>query len=98
MNNFIQQTDKALKKKKKRWTSKGRQVEDKYLADLEKIFKDKVIKRDELIEYLHLIQDNFGVLYDKHLVALAEITKLPSFTKISIELLSNKISNDDTLG
>ena len=77
MNKFIQQTDKALKKKKKRWTSKGRQVEDKYLVDLEKIFKDKVIKRDELIEYLHLIQDNFGVLYDKHLVALAEITKLP---------------------
>ena len=35
------------------------------------------IKRDELIEYLHLLQDNYGVLFDKHLVALSEITKLP---------------------
>jgi len=34
-------------------------------------------KRDELIEYLHLLQDNFGVLYDKHLVALSTITNLP---------------------
>ena len=77
MNNFIQQTDKALKKKKKRWTTKGRQVEEKYLAEVEKLFESISIKRDELIEYLHKLQDNFGVLYDKHLVALAIITNLP---------------------
>ena len=77
MNNFIQQTDKALKKKKKRWTTKGRQVEEKYLAEVEKLFESISIKRDELIEYLHKLQDNFGVLYDKHLVALATIMNLP---------------------
>ena len=77
MNNFIQQTDKALKKKKKRWTTKGRQVEEKYLAEVEKLFENISIKRDELIEYLHKLQDKFGVLYDKHLVALATITNLP---------------------
>ena len=77
MNNFIQQTDKALKKKKKRWTTKGRQVEEKYLAEVQQLFKNVIIKRDELIEYLHKLQDNFGVLYDKHLVALASITNLP---------------------
>ena len=40
MNNFIQQTDKALKKKKKRWTTKGRQVEDKYLNEVQDLLKD----------------------------------------------------------
>ena len=77
MNKFIPQTDIALKKKKKRWTTKGRQVEDKYLEEIKKLFSNITIKRDELIEYLHLLQDNFGALYDKHLVALSIITNLP---------------------
>jgi len=77
MNKFVYQTDQALKKKKKRWTTKGREVEDKYLFEIQDLFKDITFKRDELIEYLHLIQDNFGVLYDKHLVALSSITNLP---------------------
>ena len=77
MNKFISQTNKALKKKKKRWTAKGRQVEDNYLEEVKKIFENISFKRDELIEYLHLLQDNFGVLYDKHLVALSEIFNLP---------------------
>ena len=77
MNKFIPQTDIALKKKKKRWTTKGRQVEDKYLEEIKKLFSNITIKRDELIEYLHLLQDNFGALYDKHLVALSTITNLP---------------------
>ena len=77
MKNFISQTNKVLKKKKKRWTTKGRQVEDKYLQEVHNLFSDITIKRDELIEYLHIIQDKFGVLYDKHLVALSIITNLP---------------------
>ena len=71
MNKFISQTNTALKKKKKRWTTKGRQVEDIFLNEVSKLLYGKDLKRDELIEYLHIIQDNFGVLYDKHLVALA---------------------------
>ena len=77
MKKFISQTNYALKKKKKRWTTKGRQVEDKYLKEVQNLFSNIIIKRDELIEYLHMIQDKFGVLYDKHLVALSAITNIP---------------------
>ena len=77
MDNFKSQNNQAIKKKKKRWTPKGRQVEQKILLEIQNIFSNKVIKRDELIEYLHILQDNYGVLFDKHLVALSEITKLP---------------------
>ena len=77
MDNFNSQNNKALKGKKKRWRPKGRQVEQKVLDEINGLFQNITIKRDELIEYLHLLQDNYGVLFDKHLVALSEITKLP---------------------
>jgi NADH:ubiquinone oxidoreductase subunit E len=77
MDNFNSQNSKALGAKKKRWTPKGRQVEQKILDEIILLFQNITIKRDELIEYLHLLQDNYGVLFDKHLVALSEITKLP---------------------
>ena len=77
MDNFNSQNQSALKVKKKRWKPKGRQVEQAILEEIEALFKDINIKRDELIEYLHLLQDKHGVLFDKHLVALSEITRLP---------------------
>ena len=77
MKNFISQTNNALKKKKKRWTLKGRQVEDIYLNEIQDLLKNVKIRRDELVEYLHLLQDKYGVLYDKHLVALSIVTNLP---------------------
>ena len=77
MDKFISQTETSLKKKKRRWTPKGRQVEDKYLDEVSKLFSGLIFKRDELIEYLHILQDKFGVLYDKHLVALSTIINLP---------------------
>ena len=77
MDKFVSQTETSLKKKKRRWTPKGRQVEDKYLDEVSKLFSGLIFKRDELIEYLHLLQDKFGVLYDKHLVALSTIINLP---------------------
>jgi len=77
MDKFISQTDSSLKKKKRRWKPKGRQVENIFYDEVSKLFYGINFKRDELIEYLHLIQDNFGVLYDKHLVALSTITNLP---------------------
>ena len=76
MDNFNSQTNKALKSKKKRWKPKGRQVEQIVLDEINVLFQNIAIKKDELIEYLHLLQDNYGVLFDKHLVALSEITKL----------------------
>ena len=77
MNKFISQTDTSLKKQKRRWKLKGRQVEDKFYEEVSNLFHGTNFKRDELIEYLHILQDNFGVLYDKHLVALSTITNLP---------------------
>ena len=77
MDKFVSQTETSLKKKKRRWTPKGRQVEDKYLDEVSKLFSGLTFKRDELIEYLHILQDKFGVLYDKHLVALSTIINLP---------------------
>ena len=77
MKNFNSQNENALKVKKKRWQPKGRQVEQKYLDEIEILFANINIKRDELIEYFHLLQDKYGVLFDKHLVALSEISKLP---------------------
>ena len=77
MSDFISEKKTTFGKKHKRWFRKGRQVEKKYLEDIKFLFKDKIIKRDELIEYLHNIQDEYGILYDKHLVALSEITNLP---------------------
>ena len=77
MDKFVSQTENSLKKKKRRWTPKGRQVDDNYLNEVSKLFTGTEFKRDELIEYLHVLQDNFGVLYDKHLVALSTLTNLP---------------------
>ena len=77
MDKFISQTDSSLKKKKRRWKPKGRQVENSFYEQVSNLLRGIKFKRDELIEYLHLLQDNFGVLYDKHLVALSTITNLP---------------------
>ena len=77
MDKFISQTDSSLKKKKRRWKPKGRQAENNYFEEVSNLFQGINFKRDELIEYLHILQDNFGVLYDKHLVALSTITNLP---------------------
>jgi formate dehydrogenase len=77
MDKFISQTDSSLKKKKRRWKPKGRQAENKFYDDVSNLFKGTNFKRDELIEYLHILQDNYGVLYDKHLVALSTIINLP---------------------
>ena len=77
MNKFLSQNKDALTKKKRRWKPKGRQVDEKSYQELALLFSDIEIVRDELIEYLHLIQDNFGCLYDKHLTALAEFMKIP---------------------
>ena len=77
MDNFTSQNKLALTAKKKRWKPKGRQVEQEILDEINQLFKDVIIKRDELIEYLHILQDKYGVLFDKHLVALSEITRLP---------------------
>ena len=77
MSKFISQTDLSLKRKKKRWTPKGRQSDSKSVEEIKKILGEKNFSRFLLIEYLHLIQDKYGILRDRHLVALAELINIP---------------------
>ena len=56
---------------------KGRQVSPEEMAAVEALLGGREIRRDELIEYLHLIQDSEGCLPAGHLHALAEIMRIP---------------------
>ena len=77
MNKFLSQNKDALVQKKRRWKPKGRQIDDNSYQEIISLLSGIEIVHNELIEYLHLIQDNFGCLYDKHLTALAEFMKIP---------------------
>ena len=59
-------------KGKGRHTPKGRQLDDVALEEVRGLIGDRPRDRDLLIEYLHLIQDEFGHLSAAHLRALAE--------------------------
>ncbi|WP_281966400.1 NAD(P)H-dependent oxidoreductase subunit E [Roseovarius nanhaiticus] len=61
---------------KGRVTPKGRQLDDVAWADVKDLLAGRTIRRDHLIEYLHLIQDKFGHLSAAHLRALAEEMRL----------------------
>ena len=58
MDKFISQTNSSLKKKKRRWKPKGRQVENNFYEEVSRLFIGINFKRDELIEYLHILQDS----------------------------------------
>jgi formate dehydrogenase beta subunit len=55
---------------------KGRQVDPAALAEVQALLADRERRRDLLIEHLHLLQDHYGCLYARHLVALAEEMRL----------------------
>ena len=55
---------------------KGRQVDTDALAQIQALLADRARQRDLLIEYLHLIQDNYGCLSAAHLAALAQELRL----------------------
>ena len=59
---------------------KGRQPEEAAMADVAQLLGPRPatgFRRDLLIEYLHRLNDHFGVLHDRHLVALARQMNLP---------------------
>lgn len=56
--------------------TKGRQLDESALAEVDALLGDAPRRADLLIEHLHLIQDSFGCLEAKHLRALAETMKL----------------------
>ncbi|MGH1414254.1 MAG: NAD(P)H-dependent oxidoreductase subunit E [Pelagimonas sp.] len=60
-------------KGKGRHTPKGRQVDEDALAQVRALIGDRPMRRDLLIEFLHLIQDEYGHLSAAHLRALAEL-------------------------
>ena len=66
MPKFLSQNEEALVKRKGRWTPKGRQVDDKSFQEITALLDNESIVRDELIEYLHLIQDKLGCLQTFH--------------------------------
>ncbi len=55
---------------------RGRPVDPQALVDIRDMLGDRPRRRDLLIEYLHLIQDSFGVLTAPHLNALAAEMKM----------------------
>ena len=61
---------------KGRRTPKGRQYEDPALAEVQGLLGDQSRRRDLLIEFLHLLQDEYGHLSARHLVALAHEMRL----------------------
>lgn len=61
---------------KGRRTPKGRQYEDAALAEVQALLGDRPRRRDLLIEFLHLVQDEYGHLSARHLRALAEEMRL----------------------
>ncbi|MEL7212995.1 MAG: NAD(P)H-dependent oxidoreductase subunit E [Pseudomonadota bacterium] len=61
---------------KGRATPKGRQFDDAALAEIRALLGDRPRRRDLLIEFMHLIQDEYRCLSAAHLRALAEEMKL----------------------
>ncbi|WP_179378643.1 NAD(P)H-dependent oxidoreductase subunit E [Jannaschia marina] len=59
-----------------RATPKGRQYDDTALAEVRALMGDRPRRRDLLIEFLHLIQDEYGHQSAAHLRALAEEMRL----------------------
>ncbi len=67
--------------RKSRAVPKGRQVDADALARVRGLLGEGPVRRDLLIEYLHLIQDYYRCLSSQHLAALADIMKL-SMTEV----------------
>src|SRR5678810_726619 len=59
-----------------RSTPKGRAVDPKALEEVRTLLGDAPRRRDLLIEHLHKIQDKYGCLSARHLVALASEMKM----------------------
>src|SRR5690606_25330998 len=55
---------------------RGRPVDPQALVDIRDLLGDRPRRRDLLIEYLHLVQDSFGILTAPHLNALAAELKM----------------------
>jgi len=59
-------------KRNKFWRPKGRSLDPQAGIEIASLLQDELPQRDLLIEFLHLIQDQYGCLRMAHLLALAE--------------------------
>ncbi len=64
-------------KRKTRPVSRGRQPDPAATREIGELFADKPMRRDLLIEHLHVIQDRFAHISSKHLQALATLMRIP---------------------
>jgi formate dehydrogenase beta subunit len=79
MTNKVPPSESRPSSKKKggvRGTPKGRRVDPQSLQEVLALLGDASRRRDLLIEHLHKIQDKYGCLSARHLVALASEMKL----------------------
>ena len=76
MTETIIKLKQSKRRKRKRGEPKGRQVSDAALSEITDLLGDRPRRRDLLLEYLHLIQDNYGYIATDHCVALAEEMKI----------------------
>lgn len=72
MNDRVERGTVPLKELRFRTTPKGRRAEPEALADVRRLLDVAPRRRDLLIEHLHRVQDRYGHLADRHLVALAQ--------------------------
>src|ERR671911_692514 len=56
---------------------KGRQVDPVAREEIRKLLRGKPLRRDLLIEFLHLIQDKWSHISAARLAALAELMRIP---------------------
>ena len=63
-------------RRRTRETPKGRQVDPQALDEVRALLADRPRRADLLIEHLHLLQDRYGCLHARHLVALANEMRL----------------------
>jgi formate dehydrogenase beta subunit len=68
-------------RKRAKSTPKGRQVIPDALSEIEALLGDSPVRRDLLIEFLHLIQDRYHQISAAHLAALAQHMRL-SFAEV----------------
>lgn len=73
---FVGVYDRAMSKNKakrnKFWHPKGRVPDPQARLEIESLLLNETPQRELLIEFLHLIQDQYGCLRKAHLLALAE--------------------------
>ena len=62
---------------KGRKTPKGRQLDERAALEVAALLGDRPRRRDLMIEFLHLIQDEYGHLSAAHLRALADEMRVP---------------------